>query len=681
MIMGIVEGTVERVPKDGPAAEYAKFSVRCKSGDLFDVYVGVTTNFNVVQNLDGLDNDRIFSKDEHGNDVLAKNLGDLLRKTQAYVSPGWLIAVTGVWQVDGDSSRFDSRAVWLLSSVKDKYVFEETHWWLTQTARLADQWLDSLFGDRRTYELDDFVKLYNTDLNILGLPVDDTTQECAVLSRLIYGFSAAFLVTGQDRYRQAAAAGVAFLRDSFRSLSHDGAYCFWAFGRRKTKYGTQLLVPSASGDDSGSIPLYEQIYALAGLTHYYRISLDPNVLEDIARTMHTFNAFFLDEARENDPVFTGKGGWFSHIDYATLRPDNNPLPENNLKKNWNSVGDHIPAYLINLIIMLDPLPDSDNAALSDLLDTARDMLKRSTELILEHFTDPDPKVPYINERFLADWTPDHTYAWQQNRAIVGHNFKIAWNLTRVANYCDMMVSRAADRGEDAKDWRALSKRCMDMADRLGRSMTEFGVDLIRGGCFDAVERNPQNGQKVEFTWLNTKDFWQQEQAILAYLILFGHQGDDLFLDMARRTEAFWNLSFLDRDHRGIFFRVSENGLPILDTAYGVRGGHSDASGYHCFELAYLAHIYNRAYVAPQTGTDASLCLYFHPQVGCDMKSINVMPDFVQPGRLTITAVRVAGDPRRVADPHTFQIELGPDDLGCTVAVEFAAHASTAGVVA
>jgi hypothetical protein len=109
MIMGAVEG----VPKDGPATEYAKFSVRCKSGDLSDVCVGVTTNFNVVQNLDGLDNDRICCKDEHGNDIFAKNLGDLLRKAQAYVSPGWLIAITGAWQVDGDSSRFDARAVWL----------------------------------------------------------------------------------------------------------------------------------------------------------------------------------------------------------------------------------------------------------------------------------------------------------------------------------------------------------------------------------------------------------------------------------------------------------------------------------------------------------------------------------------------------------------------------------------
>lgn len=646
----------------------ARFSVHCRNGDDFDVFVGPTTFFDVVRNLDGAENNRVPG----GECTTAAE------KINRYVARDWLIAVTGVLQVSGDQQRFDARTVWLLDSVKSQFLFEETHWWLTQTERLADQWLDSLFGDRRSYEVDDFVSLYRTDLNILGLPVDDDVQECAVLSRLIYGFSAAFLLTGQERYRKAAAAGAEFLRDSFRTVSHDGKYCFWAYGRRRTKYGTELIVPSQGADDAGSIPLYEQIYALAGLTHYYRISLDPNVLEDIGRTMRTFNDFFLDERRDGDEAFTGADGWFSHIDYVTMRPDRNSLPQNNLKKNWNSVGDHIPAYLINLILTLDPLPQSENRMLGELLATAREMLLRSTRLILDHFTDPDPSIPYVNERFFADWTPDHGYSWQQNRAVIGHNFKIAWNLTRVANYCDALQRQPALSAADKQTWKDLCARSVEMARRLGHDMTEYGVDLLRGGCFDTVERQPTNGQKVEFSWMDTKDFWQQEQAILAYLILFGRVGDELFLDMARHTEAFWNLSFLDRDHRGVFFRVTENGQAVTDPGYLVRGGHSDASGYHCFELAYLAHIYNRAYVAPRTGTDPSICLYFRPNPDCAMRSINVAPDFVAPDRLCITSVKIDGEPRQLADPYSFQVPLEEDDLGRTVAVEFTASAAGGG---
>jgi hypothetical protein len=272
-----------------------------------------------------------------------------------------------------------------------------------------------------------------------ALPTEDNLQECAVLSRLIYGLSAAYLIVGDERYRKAAEAAVRFQREAFRSLSHNSQYCFWAFGRRRGRYGTELLVPSESGDDNGSIPLYEQIYALAGLANYYRISLDWEVLEDIRRTVRAFNEFFLDEEREGDPAFRGEGGYFSHIDYSTMRPERNANEANDLKKNWNSFGDHIPAYLVNLLLALDPLPLGSREDLEEFLDIAREMLERMTTLIIEKFPDKNPTIPYVNERFLANWEPDHVYSWQQNRAVVGHNFKIAWNLTRVSNYYNSLA--------------------------------------------------------------------------------------------------------------------------------------------------------------------------------------------------------------------------------------------------
>ena len=118
-------------------------------------------------------------------------------------------------------------------------------------------------------------------------------------------------MTGDIRFYLAAKAGVEFQRDAFRSLSADGRFCFWAFGRRRGKYGTKLIIPSENPDDLGTIPLYEQIYALAGLTQFYRISADWEVLHDIRRTIASFNQFY------RDPQ---DGGYFSHIDYATFSP-------------------------------------------------------------------------------------------------------------------------------------------------------------------------------------------------------------------------------------------------------------------------------------------------------------------------------------------------------------------------
>ena len=108
----------------------------------------------------------------------------------------------------------------------------------------------------------------------------------------------------------------------------------------------------------------------------------------------------------------------------------------------------------------------------------------------------------MNERFFADWKPDHGWGWQQNRAIVGHNYKIAWNLTRVANYY-LAQNRQAEAAQ-----------AIELAEKLGHAMIPIGSDRVRGGCWDAVERRPSPGLVTDFAWGNTKDFWQQEQAIL-----------------------------------------------------------------------------------------------------------------------------------------------------------------------
>ncbi|MBI2909584.1 MAG: AGE family epimerase/isomerase [Chloroflexi bacterium] len=637
-------------------AEEGAFSLRCRSGDVYQVSVGKTTTFPVLRNLDELDRDRV--RNPEGFDSSPPHM---VRK---YVWPNALLTVQGIYQENEGTSLLEARQVSLLHSKRDGYLFEDTHWWLTQIARLADEWLDDLFGDKRTYMLDDFARLYRTNLNIVGLPTDDNIQENATLSRLIYGLSSAYLLTGKERYLLAARAGVQYQRETFRMLSHDGRHCFWAFGKRKLKYGSELIEYSLNHDDYGTIPLYEQIYALAGLAQYYRITADWEVLEDIKRTVNAFNRFYLD-SRENSPQFPGVGGYFSHLDYGTVRPDEpkldaDPSHPNCSRKNWNSIGDHIPAYLVNLILALDPLPQDrfKPQHLGEFLGDCRKMLDDTSRLIVEKFPDTDANIPYVNERFFANWRPDKKWGWQQDRAIIGHNLKIAWNLTRVANYYHYI-----GRGADAAP-------LMQLANKLAKSMAEVGIDQIRGGCFDAVERQPKNGLPVEFAWGNTKDFWQQEQGILAYLILHGYTGDKEYLQLAREMMAFWNLFFLDHDNRGIFFRVTDDGMPVIQGGYGSKAGHAVA-GYHAFELNYLAHLYIRMYVKGEEGGANEFCLYFKPDRNTQQRSINVLPDFVQPGTLTVKDITVDGVKRATVDPDNFQIELDASEVGGSeVAVVF-----------
>lgn len=650
----------------------SSFTIACRSGDVVDVFVGPTTIFEVLTNVDGVPRDRTPGPPTDGD-------GDALSR---YVAVDNLVFVRGIDQEHAGRTRFDGRIVYLLqSSPGGPYVFEEPTWWLTQISRLADRWLDQLFDARRDYSLEDFARFYRTNLNIVGQRTDDTVQECATLSRLIYGLSSAYLLTGAERYFLAARAAVSYQRQAFRTLSSDGRHCFWAHGRMATTAGERLLMASEFPDDAGTIPLYEQIYALAGLGQYYRITGDWEVLEDIRRTLNTFRDFYRDDEAARERGLPGHGGYFSHLDYVTYRPDSPALGPNQSRKNWNSIGDHLPAYLVNMVLAVEPVPRGEaRAAFERLQRHALELLDETVALIVEKF--PDEHSDYVNERFHADWTPDHEYGWQQNRAIVGHNLKIAWNLTRCMFYLQGREQRLHERGlhTEADQQKQMAARCLYLARRLGDRMAEAAVDPIRGGVFDAVERAPGNGMPIEFAWGVTKDFWQQEQGILAYLLLYGATRDERYLNLARECMAFWNLFFLDRDRQGIFFRTTESGLPVLQGVYGQKGSHSVA-GYHSFELNYLAHLYIRAFVEPDHDR-RRFCLYFRVQSNGEQRTVNVLPDFMPPNRVEILRVGANGVDRtedlKPANADDFQISIdgvppNPKDGSISLVVEFSIH--------
>lgn len=330
--------------------------------------------------------------------------------------------------------------------------------------------------------------------------------------------------------------------------------------------------------------------------------------------------------------------------------------------------------MINLILALDPLPKGlDSKEFSDFLQKCKNMLNNTSTLIAEKFADKNPDVPFVNERFLKDWTPDHNWKWQKNRAICGHNLKIAWNLTRVVNYYDnqkiIIENKLAENSDnqelrtELENFNQKSKDLVDYANKLTDSMSKIAIDQARGGVFDAVEREPE-GSFIDFTWGNTKDFWQQEQGILAYLILYGYTENAEYLKLARETMFFWNLYFLDMNQGGIYFRTTDDGLPYMLDSYANKGGHALA-GYHSLELSYLAHVYIRTYVRKEP-----FCLFFKLNPDSGAKAINVLPDFIKAKSVKIKSVTINGIERPIVEPNNFQIELSESELGAEVVVEF-----------
>ena len=240
--------------------------------------------------------------------------------------------------------------------------------------------------------------------------------------------------------------------------------------------------------------------------------------------------------------------------------------------------------------------------------------------------------------------------WQQNRAVVGHNLKISWNLMRMFGHLPK---------EEYKE----------LARKIGDTIPGVGQDRQRGGWYDVMERLRAEGQEWHrYAFHDRKAWWQQEQGILAYLILNGIFGDEEYLQYAREGSAFYNAFFLDHDDGAVYFNVLANGIPYLMGTERFKGSHS-MSGYHSFELCYLAQTYTNLLI-----TKDPLDLYFKPYPhGFKDNLLRVAPDILPAGSISIGEVWVDDEPYSDYDAAAGIVRLPDVDRQVRVRVRIQPH--------
>lgn len=568
------------------------FGIKTSDGRQYTAYLTPTTYGRITQNLE----EPYLSATERFAELL---------------HPGQHVFAYGVFYPQGEGHKFEAKSLVFAGEGSQQYRHEEPDWWIKQVRSIADCYLKWQFGYPKQ-PID--YKEYRTMLNLSGSKKqDDYLQETDTVSRLVYGFASAFLMTGEDRFLEAAEKGTEYLRDHMRFYDPDENLIYWYHGVRVKGQREQKLLTSEFSDDYDCIPAYEQIYALAGPIQTYRITGDPRILKDAEMTVDLFDKFFIDKEQ---------GGYFSHIDALTLDARAESLGHNRARKNWNSVGDHAPAYLINLYLATG---DQKYA----------DFLEYTFDTIAKYFPEYETS-PFVQEKFNEDWTPDKIWGWQQDRAVVGHNLKIAWNLMR------MQSLKAKDNYKE-------------LAEKIADLMPDVGSDRQRGGWYDVVERMLQPGEEQHsFVWHDRKAWWQQEQAILAYLILNGLTQNPEYLRHAREAAAFYSAFFLDHDDGGVYFNTLANGLPYLLGNERFKGSHS-MSGYHSTELCYLSAVYTNLLITKQP-----MDFYFKPMPGGFKDNIlRVSPDILPPGSIKIGACEIDGEPYSNFDADNLTVQL-PD---------------------
>ena len=582
-----------------------------------DLIAGYVTNFDSGTDIFGL-------KTTDGREFKAKltptsyaklvqNLDeaypDATGAMRSMLVPGRYVFTYGVFYPD--SSIFEAKQIVFVGRQADDYIFEKSNWWVHQVRSLANFYVKAQFAGE---EID--YRNYRTTLSLSGVRSQvNFRQETDTISRMVYGMATAYMMTGEEIFLEAAEKGTEYLRDHMRFVDLDEGIVYWYHGIDVQGEREQKIFASEFGDDYDAIPAYEQIYALAGPLQNYRINGDPRIMDDTEKTIKLFNDFFLDK--------TDRGGYYSHLDPITLDPLSESLGRNKGTKNWNSVGDHAPAYLINLWLATEKPEYAD-------------MLEYTFDTIEKRFPDYE-NCPFVNEKFFEDWSADHTWGWQQNRAVIGHNMKIAWNLMRMNSL-------------KPKD------TYVELAKKIAEVMPAVGSDQQRGGWYDVVERALGEDEKNHrFVWHDRKAWWQQEQSILAYYILAGTLKDQEYHRLGREAAAFYNAWFLDTEDGGVYFNVLANGIPFLASGNERGKGSHSMSGYHSTELCYLAAVYTNLLVTKQP-----MDFYFKPiPSGFPDNILRVSPDILPPGSIKIGSVEIDGKPYSDFDADKLFVKL-PD---------------------
>jgi len=95
----------------------------------------------------------------------------------------------------------------------------------------------------------------------------------------------------------------------------------------------------------------------------------------------------------------------------------------------------------------------------------------------------------------------------------------------------------------------------------------------------------------------------------------------------------------------------------------LKGSHS-MSGYHSFELCYLAQVYTNLLITRQP-----LELYFKPTAdGFKDNVLRVAPDILPPGRVRLESVWVDGEPYNDFDAERMTVKLPHTDKRVQVKV-------------
>ncbi len=225
------------------------------------------------------------------NAQIVRNLGepyvDATGQMRDMLVPGRFLFTYGVFYPQAGGHVYDAKTITFPGAHAHDYVFEKPDWWVKQIWQMADFYYRPSSATAKPNWRE-----YRVGIDMTGNKVGDR-QETDTISRLIYGLSTAYHMTGDDRFLKAAETGVEYLREHLRNVDTGEGLIYWYHAIEIDEPNEKKILASEFGDDYQAIPAYEQIYALVGPTQVYRITGDQRIKDDIDATIYAVRAVLL----------------------------------------------------------------------------------------------------------------------------------------------------------------------------------------------------------------------------------------------------------------------------------------------------------------------------------------------------------------------------------------------------
>jgi len=183
-------------------------------------------------------------------------------------TPGQYLSVLGIYYPE-KGLPFDAKVLVFQGDAVGKFRFEEQDWWIKQAASIADFYIKAEFGGPGTIDY----KNYRTNVSLTGERKPIHRQETDTISRMVYGMASAFLLTGEDRFLEAAEKGTQYLRDHMRFYDTDENVVYWYHGIDVKHEQEHKIFASEFGDDYDDSRLRTDLCPCrphADLPHYRR---------------------------------------------------------------------------------------------------------------------------------------------------------------------------------------------------------------------------------------------------------------------------------------------------------------------------------------------------------------------------------------------------------------------------